>query len=191
MTTVALAVGVQKDAGLPPEVGGIAHMDGVEQCIDRAKTVLYACRERRIPIVFCQEVHRADKVDFGRELDGSEGEHCLEGELGTELVDGFEPSGANEYLVIQRRYCAFYGTDLEVLLRGLGATRLIVFGNLTDVNVHYTFVGAHMRDFHLKVLSDAGIGSSEPAHAAAFEAMRYLQRDAVRTTREFLTELSS
>jgi hypothetical protein len=55
MTTVALAIGVQKDAGLPPEVGGIVHMDGVEVCIDRARKVLDACRAADIPIVFCQE----------------------------------------------------------------------------------------------------------------------------------------
>jgi nicotinamidase-related amidase len=190
MTTVALAIGVQKDAGLPPDVGGIPHMDGVEACIERARKVLDACRTANVAIVFCQEVHRADKVDFGRELDGAEGEHCLDGELGTERVDGFSPAGPREYLIVQRRYCAFFGTDLEILLRGLGATRLILFGNLTDVNLHYTFLGAHMRDFHLKVLSDAGIGSSEARHGAAFEAMAYLQRDAVCTSAEIIESLS-
>jgi nicotinamidase-related amidase len=119
-----------------------------------------------------------------------EGEHCLEGGPGTDLVEGFSPAGPREYLIVQRRYCAFYGTDLEILLRGLGATRLILFGNLTDVNVHYTFLGAHMRDFHLKVLSDAGIGSNETRHEAAFEAMAYLQRDAVCTSAELISELS-
>ena len=191
MTVVALAIGVQKDAGLPPEIGGIAHMDGVEACIERGKSVLSACRRNDVPIVFCQEVHRADKIDFGRELDGAEGEHCIEGQLGTELVDGFSPAGPNEYLVVQRRYSAFYATDLEILLRGLDAEKLIVFGNLTDVNVHYSCVDAHMRDYRLRVLSDGGIGSSVASHDAALAAINYLQRDALCTCSKIISMLDA
>ena len=39
-----------------------------------------AARDAGIPVVFFQEVHRRSGIDFGRELDGTEGVHCLEGE---------------------------------------------------------------------------------------------------------------
>ena len=54
-----------------------------------------------MPIVFCQEVHRRSRIDFGRELDGAEGPHCLDGDLGTELIDGIAPDGDTEYLIVQ------------------------------------------------------------------------------------------
>lgn len=179
MHTVLLAVGLQKDAGLPMDIGGIPHMEGFEERAANAARVIGAARRVRMPVVFCQEVHRKSRIDFGRELDGAEGPHCLEGDLGTQLIDGLAPEGDNEHLIVQRRYSSFYGTDLEVLLRGLEAERLVILGSLTDVNIHYTFVDAHMRDYHLQVLSDCGVGSSEEAHAASLKAMAYLQRDSV------------
>lgn len=48
------------------------------QCIQNAKRVLDVFRAKHIPIIQVKEVHRADMVDFGRELDGSEGVHCIE-----------------------------------------------------------------------------------------------------------------
>ena len=33
-----------------------------------------------VPVIFVKEVHRPDDVDFGRELDGGEGIHCIETE---------------------------------------------------------------------------------------------------------------
>ena len=191
MRTVLMAVGLQKDAGLPMDIGGIPHMSGYEERAKNAARVVSAARRAKMPIVFCQEVHRRNRIDFGRELDGAEGPHCLEGDLGTELIDGIAPEGDNEYLIVQRRYSSFYGTDLDVLLRGLKAEWLVILGSLTDVNIHYTFVGAHMRDYYLKVLSDCGVGSSEEAHVAALKAMAYLQRDSVCTSDRLIEAMTS
>ncbi len=85
--------------------------------------MIQAARSAHIPIVFCREVHRKTRIDFGRELDGAEGLHCLEGDLGTELIDGLAPEGDGEHLIVQRRYSSFYGTDLRVLSdRGVGSS---------------------------------------------------------------------
>ena len=42
-------------------------------CIRNAKRVLDVFRAKGLPVIQIKEVHRADMVDFGRELDGSEG----------------------------------------------------------------------------------------------------------------------
>ena len=69
-------------------------------------------------MIHVQEAHRADHVDFGRELDGAEGPHCLEDSPGTDFAWLTYPL-PGEYRVVKRRYSAFFGTDLEILLRGL------------------------------------------------------------------------
>lgn len=46
-------------------------------CIRNAKRVLDIFRANNLPVIQIKEVHRPDMVDFGRELDGSEGIHCL------------------------------------------------------------------------------------------------------------------
>ena len=77
-------------------------------------------------MIFIQEVHRADLVDFGRELDGSETIHCIEDNPETEIAieqTGFRPT---DYLIKKRRYSAFFGTDFEILLRGLRVQTLLL-----------------------------------------------------------------
>lgn len=89
-----------------------------------------------------------------------------------------------EYRITKRRYSAFFGTDLEILLKGLHVDTLYLIGGLTDVCIHYTAVDAHQHDYHIKVVTDAVAGSSPRAHEYALEAIKYLQRDALITTSE-------
>ena len=144
----------------------------------KARSVIDKAREKDIPIIFIQEVHRPDLVDFGRELDGSEDIHCIETDPGTDIAIeemGFLP---NDYLIKKRRYSAFFGTDFEILLRGLKIETLILCGGLTDVCVHYTFVDGHQSDYFCRVIEDCVAGSSEEAHEASLRAMEYLQSGA-------------
>ena len=43
-----------------------------------ARDAIDAARDADIPVIFIQEIHRADLIDFGRELDGDEDVHCLD-----------------------------------------------------------------------------------------------------------------
>lgn len=88
---------------------------------------------------------------------------------------GFRP---DDYLIQKRRYSAFFGTDLEILLRGLKAETLLLVGGLTDVCVHYTFVDAHQSDYFCRVIEDCVAGSDLDAHEASLRAMEYLQTGA-------------
>jgi nicotinamidase-related amidase len=169
-----------QQAGFNPNYP-IPHMDGYDGQVRRAAAVLAAARETGIPVVFIQERHSRTYVDFGRELDGSEGVHCVEDDPDTELVTSLRPQ-PDEYFVPKRRYSAFFGTDLEILLRGLRAETLVLCGALTDVCVHYTFVDAHQRDYRVRVLHDVVSGSSPEAHDAALRAMAYLQADSLTTS---------
>lgn len=156
----------------------IPSMPGYADRMTRARTAIDEARKHDIPVIFIQEVHRPDLVDFGRELDGSEDIHCLENDPGTAIaVDemGFLPT---DYLIKKRRYSAFFGTDFEILLRGLNIDTLLLCGGLTDVCVHYTFVDGHQSDYFCRVIEDCVAGSSEEAHEASLRAMEYLQTGA-------------
>lgn len=159
------------DEAIPTMQGYAGRMLKVRPVIDKA-------REKDIPVIFIQEVHRPDLVDFGRELDGSETVHCIETEPGTDIAVeemGFLP---NDYLIKKRRYSAFFGTDFEILLRGLKVDTLLLCGGLTDVCVHYTFVDGHQSDYFCRVIEECVAGSSEEAHEASLRAMEYLQTGA-------------
>jgi len=162
-----------------PQMGGFARR--VDGCV----AMLTAAREAGIPVIFLQERHSRTLADFGRELDGQEAVHCVEDDPDTELVPTLTPL-PDEYHVIKRRYSAFFGTDLEILLKGLNAKTLVLCGALTDVCVHYTFVDAHQHDYHVRVATDAVGGSSQAAHDASLNAMEYLQTGALRSSVEII-----
>ena len=154
--------------------------DPAWDCIRNAKRVLDVFRAKKLPVIQIKEVHRADMVDFGRELDGAEGIHCIEDSPYTDYAKLTYPI-QGEYLISKRRYSAFFGTDLEILLKGLHVDTLYLIGGLTDVCIHYTAVDAHQHDYHIKVVTDAVAGSSTEAHHYALRAIQYLQRNALIT----------
>jgi biuret amidohydrolase len=187
---VALVVIDVQKGEVAPEDSGIAHMDGGAERHARIRELAGAARARGVPVVFVQEVHKRTLGDFGRELDGAEGVHCLEGDPATELADGLQPL-PEEYLIRKRRYSAFFATELELVLKSYGARTLVLVGALTDVCVHYTFADAHQHDYHCHVVTDCVGGSSRRAHDAALEAMAYLQRDCLVTSDDVLAAFAS
>ena len=158
--------------------GSIPCMDGYAERMLAARDAIDTARAAQIPVVFIQEVHRPDHIDFGRELDGAETAHCIEGAPGTEIAVAEMGFVESDHLIRKRRYSAFFGTDFEILLKGLKAETLILVGGLTDVCVHYTFVDAHQHDYHCRVIEDCVAGSSFEAHNASLNAMEYLQTGA-------------
>lgn len=153
-------------------------MPGYAERMLLARRLIDKARAKDIPVIFIQEVHRPDLVDFGRELDGSEDVHCIETDPGTDIAVEQMDFRADDYLIKKRRYSAFFGTDLEILLRGLKADTLLLCGGLTDVCVHYTFVDGHQSDYFCRVVEDCVAGSCEEAHEASLRAMEYLQSGA-------------
>lgn len=180
-----IVIDIQRGSALPGRQSGIPHMDGAADRIACAEKLVAAARAAAIPVVFFQEVHRRSGVDFGRELDGAEDVHCVEGEPATELWPTLRP-GEGDYHIVKRRYSGFIGTEFELLLRGLHVSTLVLIGGLTDVCVHYTFADAHQRDFYVRVVEDCVGGSSEARHLASLDAMEYLQAGARRSTQEIL-----
>jgi biuret amidohydrolase len=161
------------DSGIPRMGGFAARVALVRQLVGRFRSASY-------PVIFVSEEHRRSLIDFGRELDGEEGVHCLEGDPGTAIAAALEVR-SDDVVIRKRRYSCFFATDLDLLLRSLRVETVVLVGELTDVCVHYTFADAHQHDYVARVVEDCCGGSSLAAHDAALEAMSYLQ-SAARTT---------
>lgn len=181
-----LVIDIQKSTFIDDStVRSIPNMANYRDYMLAGRALVDAAHEADIPVVFVQEIHRANGVDFGRELDGNEDVHCLDNDPRTDIAKEEMGFHDGDYIVPKRRYSAFFGTDLEILLRGLKVDTLFLVGGLTDVCVHYTFVDAHQSDYHCHVVEDCVAGSSVAAHEAALHAMEYLQTGA-RQTRDIV-----
>ena len=154
---------------------------GVDEMVSNVKKLVDAAQASKIPTIFTKETHRPDMKDMGRELDGDEPEHCLEGTKGPIILDEVLPGEQPreyQYLVPKRRYSAFVNTDIMTLLSGFKTDTIILTGAATNVCVHYTGADAHQLDFRIKVVEEATAGSSKESHEAALAALNYLQHGA-------------
>jgi nicotinamidase-related amidase len=177
---VLLVIDIQKNSFNSNHESGIPVMEGHVKRMRKTPKLIEVARSCSVPIIFFQEAHRRDMIDFGRELDGQEKVHLLEGDESTEIADEVGML-STDYFIRKRRYSGFFGTDLEILLKGLKAKTLILIGGLTDVCVHYTFVDAHQHDYYCRVVEDCVAGSSYEAHTASLCAMEYLQTGAIQS----------
>lgn len=178
--TVLIVVDIQGGSAAQASTEGIPVMPGRAERAPRVQRLIERCRETGVPVVFIQEVHKPNLIDIGRELDGAEGPHCIEGDDATELAAWLQPR-PDEFVIRKRRYSAFFGTELEIVLKAYRAQTVLLVGGLTDVCIHYTAVDAHQHDYHVRVITDCCAGSTERAHLAALDAVAYLQRDALVT----------
>jgi nicotinamidase-related amidase len=86
-TTALIAIDVQKGeviadhCGIPHMLGGADRHARTVQIHARTVQIVNAARQAGIAPIYIQEVRKRTLVDFGRELDGVEGIHCLEGDL--------------------------------------------------------------------------------------------------------------
>lgn len=187
---VLLVIDIQKSAFLDAD-GGIPLMPRYTDNMVRARTVIDAAHEAKIPVIFFQEIHRRNMVDYGRELDGSEDIHCMEGDPGTAIAREEMDMRADDYFVQKRRYSVFFGTETEILLKGLKAQTLIMVGGMTDVCVHYSFADGHQHDYYCRVVSDCVGGTSLAAQEASLNAMEYLQEGAVISAADIIQAMTA
>ncbi|MGJ8547662.1 MAG: cysteine hydrolase family protein [Sulfitobacter sp.] len=187
-----IVIDIQKSSFYEEDDGSIASMPDYSERMAKTRIAIDKARDVGIPVIFIQEIHRANLVDFGRELDGDEDIHLLDSDEGTdvdEVVLGYRPGV--DYVVPKRRYSAFYGTDLEILLKGLKVNTLLLTGGLTDVCVHFTFVDGHQGDYFCRTIEDCVAGSGQAAHQAALTSMEYLQHGGVRSLADVLAAMDA
>ena len=102
-----------------------------------------------IPIIYVNDNFGRWRSDFPKLV-----EYCLtSGVRGQPIVAQLQP-GAEDYFVLKPKHSAFFQTNLEILLRYLGTTTLILTGMAGDYCVLFTGNDAYMRDFRIIVPPD-------------------------------------
>ena len=78
----------------------------------------------------------------------------------------------DDYFVLKPMHSGFYQTPLEVLLRYLGASTLVLAGLTTNSCIVCTAHDAKMREFELYVPSDCSAARTTKEHRQAIEHIR-------------------
>jgi nicotinamidase-related amidase len=91
---------------------------------------------------------------------------------GQPLAERLQPE-PDDYFVLTPKHSGFYSTTLDLLLRSLQVTTLLLTGLTGDICVLFTANDAYMRDFHLVVPADC-VASLDPAENQ--HALLHMQR---------------
>jgi nicotinamidase-related amidase len=140
-------------------------------------------RAQAVPVFFTQHGHAPD--DHGM-LHEWWGDVIAEGTDDYALI--LEPKG--DPVLRKNRYDAFAGTDLEMRLRKKGVTDVAIAGVMTNLCVETTARTAFVKDFHVRLLSDATATASHEMHRASLLNLEY-GFAYIQTTAEWVAGLVS
>lgn len=180
--TAVLVIDMQNDFGSPGGMFERAGIDisGITAAAVATRPVLQAARAAAIPIVYLKMEHAPDLSDVGPAdgphwikhrpdgvgesmiaPDGSESRILVRDTWNTEIVSELAPEPGDP-IVSKHRYSGFFQTELDDVLRGLGANYLVVTGCTTSICVESTVRDAMFRDYSCIVLEDC---TAEPIGA--------------------------
>jgi nicotinamidase-related amidase len=165
--TAVLVIDMERDF---VDQGAVQETPGGRALVPVINRLTGWARRHATPVVFTQEMHRADRSDYGIELE-FDPVHCLEGTPGCALVDGLDVAAGDLRITNKRRYDCFLGTDLDLVLRGRRIENLICCGVTTHVCVMSTVFTARNLDYRVLVPRDAVAGVSAAHQAAALLCM--------------------
>ena len=134
--------------------------------VPRIKLLLETCRELGIPVIHVSHVFRKDGRDRGLMYDFwpilKDGV-LEEGSEGTEIYPDIAPI-EGESIISKHRYSAWFGTDLDIIVRNLKVDTLIICGTTTDRCTGLTAYEAFMRDLKVVFPEDANATFQDEVH---------------------------
>ena len=136
----------------------------VEGIVDNIRSLIGRAEEEGAPIVYVNDNY-GDWNSSAEEL----AERACEGKRADLVEPIMPPDGAS--FVIKARHSTFYETPLEYLLDQLGASRLVMTGQVTEPCILYSALDAYVRHFEVCVPRDAVAHIHEDLAEAALRMM--------------------
>jgi ureidoacrylate peracid hydrolase len=153
--TAMIVVDMQNDfvaVGAPMETPDARAM------VPNLARALKFCRDVGIRVIYTTHAHRADGCDAGLFDDIwppiASKAGLVDGTSGIEIYPDLAPA-PGEHVIKKHRYSAFFGTDLDIILREWGIETVIVSGTTTENCCHATARDAMFRNYRVAFLADA------------------------------------
>jgi isochorismate hydrolase len=133
--------------------------------------VIQICRSKNIPVIFTQHGHTDPDSDGGL-LGEWWGELIVSGTEDWKFIPEMriEP---NDTAIAKKRYSAFFGTDLDKILRSRGFQDLIISGVMTNLCCETTARDAFMKDYRVFFLIDGTATRKSELHLATLKNLGF------------------
>ncbi len=150
------------------EPGGLLSAPSAPAIVPRLIQLVASFREAERPVLWLVQGHHSLEHDRGAHLAEWWPTMMRSGTADVEMAAGLEPL-PDEKIILKRRYSGFYQTDLELTLRCLGVTQVVIAGLLTNVCPYATAVDAFMRDLDVYYLADGTAAHNRHLHVTALQ----------------------
>lgn len=140
---------------------------GARVVIPKICLVLEEFRKRHLPVFHVVRVHRPDgsDVEIIRQEKFRQHPFAVAGTHGAAVVDDLAPR-PGEYVLEKIRMSAFLGTELDLMLRTLGVTEIVVAGIQTPNCIRTTVFDAIAYNYPVVLVDDAVGAASDEVHRA-------------------------
>lgn len=144
--------------------GGLAVLPNVQRLIK-------GFRQKGLPVIYTAHQHKSSQMDGGILGWWWEG-MIMEGTKDAQIHPHLTPL-PQEKVVSKHRYSAFYNTDLEIVLRCLNISDLIITGVMTNLCCESTARDAYFRDYRVFFVMDATGTVDEELHLATLKNLAF------------------
>jgi biuret amidohydrolase len=126
--------------------------------VPKLAETLTICRDAGIRVIFTAHVHRRDGCDMGLFADIhppiANRDALVDGTPGVNIYPELGPA-RDEHVIKKHRYSGFFGTDLDIILRGYDVDTVVISGTTTENCCHATARDAMFHNYRVVFLSDA------------------------------------
>ncbi len=140
--------------------------DHVQPLIPFCKELIIQKRKENYTIIYSCDTHLENDEEFL--LFPS---HAIQGSWGQKIIEEVAPQ-KGDFIVPKRRFSAFFGTDLDLLLRERKIERVEIVGVLTNICVLYTAAWAKMLHYQVAVYRQGLTSNDLQAHEFALKEMK-------------------
>jgi ureidoacrylate peracid hydrolase len=143
--------------------GGKMVLPGYELLMPQQKALIAAARANNVPVIFVMDSHRKN-MRRDREW-VKRMPHGVEDTWATQVIDDLEVRD-DDIKVIKHRYSAFFQTDLDLVLKDMLITQLVVFGVVTNICVRSTVHDGFFQGYDIVVPHDACAATGPREHVS-------------------------
>jgi Amidases related to nicotinamidase len=166
--TAVVVVDMQNDFVKP---NGKLYVPTAQATVPAIRKLLEKARDANVPIIYTQDWHFKNDPEFR-----IWGEHCVMNTWGAEIIDELKPM-PDDILIRKRRYDAFFGTDLDYVLRHVvHADTLVIVGTVANICVLHTAGSAALNWYNVVVPIDGISALDEFDYYAALRQITFLYK---------------
>jgi len=147
---------------------GSMYVSGVEEIITAIKQLSHEARNSESPVIYICDSQEASEVESG-----TWPRYTADRTLGTEIIPQLKPS-ASDFVVRKHQYSDPFGADLDLLLRELGVTKLVLTGTAMDICIYFIARDAHTRGYQIIVPEECVVALSESDKKDSLKQMEQL-----------------